>query len=308
MKDGLPPLPSLPPSSPLFDPFEFPEEEDEGESGSDDDVPSHIESYDEEEEEEEEEKTAAASSSFVDINPQQFTCAPSLSRKASQCDSPLAFFRLFVTSAMIINIVEATNKYGSSLYQENWTNTTTAEINRLIAAVICMGLTPHPTIDPYWHHDLRTPFVTKLFPQRDRFRRLYRSFYLNKGDKNSTDPLWHVRFLTSHFEASFPAHYSPSQVLVVDESMVSCKARSNLKQYMKKKPHKWEYKIWCLASDGYILSFEVYTGRRGGNPLGTPSKVVEKLVSPYFGYHHLVVMNNFYSSLPLFCLLLSHST
>ena len=52
----------------------------------------------------------------------------------------------------------------------------------------------------------------------------------------------------------------------------------------------------------------MYTGRRGGNPLGTPSKVVEKLVSPYFGCPHLVVMNNFYSSLPLFRLLLSHST
>jgi len=95
---------------------------------------------------------------------------------------------------------------------------------------------------------------------------------------------------------------------VVDESMVPCKARSLLKQYMKKKPHRWGYKIWCLVSDGYILRFAVYTGRRRENSLGTPTQVVQNLVAPYYGYHHLVVMNNFYSSLPLFRVLLSHST
>ena len=197
----------------------------------------------------------------IDVNPRPFVLDSSLSRLSSQCTSPLEFFRLFMTSNVVNTIVEATNKYGSSLFGERWSNTTAIEINRLFAAVICMGLTPHPTIDSYWHHDMRSPFVTKLFPQRDRFRCLYRSFYLNKGDKNSHDPLWHVRLLISHFEISFPAHYSPSQVLVVDESIVFCKARSILKQYMKGKPHKWGYKIWCLVSDGYILTLRSVYGK-----------------------------------------------
>ena len=255
-----------------------------------------------------EEIVTAASTSSVDIKPQQFVCVPSLSRQATPCDSPLDFFQLFVTSALVHTIVEATNKMGSSLYKEKWANTTASEINRLIAAVICMGVTPHPTIDSYWHHDLRSPFITKLFPQRDRFRRLYRAFYLSTGAKNSLDPLWHIRLLITHFEVSFPAHFSPSQVLVVDESMVPCKARSTLKQYMKNKPHRWGYKIWCLVADGYLLRFAVYTGRRREQSLRTPTQVVQSLVAPYYGFHHLVVMNNFYSSFPLFRILLSHST
>ena len=246
---------SCPRRLPHADPFGLVDKENEEDDDTEEDIPSPFESSDEEAEKEDEMTVRVKYTEKVEINPQPFVLAYSLSRQASQCVSSLDFFRLFVTSGMINIIVEATNKYGASLFGENWTSTITAEINRLFAAVICMGISRLPTIDSYWHHDLRVPFVTQIFPQRARFRRLCRSFYLNTGDRNPADPLWHVRLLISHFETSFPSHYSPSHVLVVDESMVPCKARSNLKQYMKKKPHKWGYKIWCLASDGYIVSY-----------------------------------------------------
>ena len=43
--------------------------------------------------------------------------------------------------------------------------------------------------------------------------------------------------------------------------MVAYKGRSPIKQYMPSKPHKWGYKIWCLASEDYLLHFEVYAGK-----------------------------------------------
>ena len=43
--------------------------------------------------------------------------------------------------------------------------------------------------------------------------------------------------------------------------MVAYKGRSPIKQYIPSKPHKWGYKIYCLASEDYLLHFEIYEGK-----------------------------------------------
>ena len=53
-----------------------------------------------------------------------------------------------------------------------------------------------------------------------------------------------------------------SQHLTLDEAMAAFKGRSPIKQYIPSKPHKWGYKIYCLASEDYLLHFEIYEGRR----------------------------------------------
>jgi hypothetical protein len=35
--------------------------------------------------------------------------------------------------------------------------------------------------------------------------------------------------------------------------MVGFKGRSGIKQYIKNKPTKWGYKVWCIANEGYLL-------------------------------------------------------
>jgi hypothetical protein len=77
---------------------------------------------------------------------------------------------------------------------------------------------------------------------------------------------------------------------------------------MHNKPHKWGYKIWCLVSEGYLLRFDVYTGARTEIKGEKPKEVAQNLISPYYGFNHLVVMDNWYTSIPLFRTLLSHST
>ena len=120
--------------------------------------------------------------------------------------------------------------------------------------------------------------------------------------------LWHIRPLINSLSYSFPHHWTPSQVLVVDESLVPCKARSKIKQYLKDKHKRWGYKIWCLVSKKYLFRFEVYTGKWHSKSTESTASVVEKLVSPYYGLNHLVVMNNYFASIPLFQSLLSDST
>ena len=119
MKGDLPSRPAAPPSSPPADPFQFSEGEEESDSGSDDDVSSPFDSSDEEKKEDEEVHIVAKFKNEGDLHPTPFARTSSLSRVVSQCASPLEFFRLYVTLGLIHSIVEATNKYGSSLFGEN---------------------------------------------------------------------------------------------------------------------------------------------------------------------------------------------
>jgi len=242
------------------------------------------------------------------VHPPECLLLSFLSREARQCSSPLEFFRVFVTLELMDQIVKATNSYGSNKFKKSWIDTDRKEMDIFFSAVIYMGIHRSPTLKSYWAEDSKPPFIIHLFPSRDRFLQLYRSFYIAEGERDLTDPIWHVRPLVDSFTKSFPLHHSPSHILVFDESMVFCKARSTLKQYIKDKPHRWGYKIWCLVSDGYLQQFSVYLGKKGRQKGETPSEAVILLVTPYYGMNHVVVMNNFFCSPSLCQTLLRNST
>ena len=113
------------------------------------------------------------------IHPPSCSLSPFLSRSARECSSPLEFFRLFLTLEIMDQIVKATNSYGFTIFKEKWTDTNRKEIECLISSVIYMGIHRSPTLQSYWAEDSRSPFITRLFPSRDRFLQLYRSFYIN---------------------------------------------------------------------------------------------------------------------------------
>jgi hypothetical protein len=117
-------------------------------------------------------------------------------------------------------------------------------------------------MEMYWSQTFGHPLITALF-SRDRFKQLLRFFRVVTLAEDAADrnPLPHVRSLAATLNASFAAHAAPSQHLTLDEAMVAYKGRSPIKQYIPSKPHKWGYKIWCLASDDYLLHFEVYAGK-----------------------------------------------
>lgn len=80
---------------------------------------------------------------------------------------------------------------------------------------------------------------------------------------------------------------------------------------MPKKPQKWGLKIWCLADSvtQYVSNFDVYCGA-SMESLDDPSskngeakqgqKVVESLVCGLENRGHVVVIDNFFSSVEFF--------
>ena len=78
------------------------------------------------------------------------------------------------------------------------------------------------------------------------------------------DKLFKVRPLVDQLLESFKKHFYPSRNICVDESMIGTKSRISFHQYIRNKPKKWGVKVFILADSetGYILNFEVYTGKR----------------------------------------------
>ena len=258
------------------DVFAVPPDDDEGGSSTDEEEPAVIDSDEGEESSPEAFLPPTWSTSGYHFNPPVNDMSATVPRAIEKWSSPIEFFHLFLPLEFIEKMVEATNLYGRGKFGERWVPTTLEEIKRIFAAVIFMGIFQTKNIQNYFSRDGKTEFMSKLFPSRDRFLSVYRCFYINRGGRNVRDPLWHVRPLINLLSEKFPMYYTPSHVLTLDEALVPCKARSTLKQYIKSKPHKWGYKIWCLVNEEYLLRFEVYAGKRGNSVSGKPLEVAQR--------------------------------
>jgi len=150
----------------------------------------------------------------------------------------------------------------------------------------------------YWSELYQQPFVASVFP-RWRFEQLLRYFHVAPSPPAAApaDPLSRVRPLIQSLQHSFPHHYAPSRSLTLDEAMVAYKGRSPIKQYIPSKPHKWGYKIYCLASDDYLLHFEVYQGREEHpSPLGSTYDTVMRMTAEYQQQQHILFTDNWFTS------------
>ena len=57
--------------------------------------------------------------------------------------------------------------------------------------------------------------------------------------------------------------YQPNMEVSIDERTVCSKAQFSFKQYIRNKPTKWGFKLWCLCDshNAYTVSFSVYCGK-----------------------------------------------
>ena len=82
--------------------------------------------------------------------------------------------------------------------------------------------------------------------------------------------------------------------------MVRSKARFSFRQYIRNKPVKWGFKLWCLCDshNGYTSCFSVYRGKHGevrtSNGLGYD--VVMSLMNDYLSQGYSLYSDNFYTS------------
>ena len=179
----------------------------------------------------------------------------------------------------------------------DWRHTTTQELYAFLGVHLFMGIDRLPRTDMYWSQTFGHPLITSLF-SRDRFKQLLRYFRVAELDDDAParDPLPHIASLAATLNASFAAHYHPSQPLALDEAMVAYKGRSPIKQYIPSKPHKWGYKIYCLSNDDYLLHFEVYAGAERRSEEGATFDTVMRMTRGYEDKGHVLYIDSWFTS------------
>ena len=168
----------------------------------------------------------------------------------------------------------------------------------------------------YWDSTWKLPVVADRFT-RDRFTKIKKYLHVadNKANADnktsSSDRLRKIGPLIDALVQNFQKQYQPSTYLTLDEDMCKFKGRNRMKQYMRAKIIKWGYRIWklCDAKTAYVLNFDVYTGAEDGKVTkDLASSVAMRLTEDYQGKDRVVIMDNYFSSVPLFLDLLLTST
>lgn len=204
--------------------------------------------------------------------------------------SPLELLQLFLPPRLMTEFARLTNAAAPL----GWSVTTAAELYAFMGVHLYMGIDRLPRTDMYWSETWSHPRVTTTFT-RDRFKQMLRYFRVVASDDAAAerDPRPHVHSLAERLNRVFAAHYAPSQHMALDEAMVAYKGRSPIRQYIPTKPHKWGYKIWCLACDDYLLHFEVYGG--GGHGDSTLETAL-RMTSAYQQQQLILYTDNWFTS------------
>lgn len=227
----------------------------------------------------------------------------------------LDFFRLFFTVEIMNDICTYTNDYGWNLVvgkpyygnqQGAWSETNPAELGKLIALLIYMGLVKVSSFHRYWStKSLYHGLWARQIMSRDRFKALMASIHIvDPGQEKDGDKLRKVADFVAQFKSKCQSLYQPTQNISIDERMVKSKHRSGIRQYIKNKPTKFGIKLWVLADscNGYTCDFDIYAGKNGGQvigPNGLGYDVVMRLINPLLNQGYHLFFDNFYTSVLL---------
>nr|XP_053647228.1 piggyBac transposable element-derived protein 2-like isoform X4 [Cherax quadricarinatus] len=226
---------------------------------------------------------------------------------------PYEYFTDFFTQDMIDNITYQTNLYAKQKNIHTTFATVSEEITRFIGILLFMGINSYPAIEDYWATAFRISHVAEVMGSK-RFRLLRRTIHFNDNTQKKDNDRFHkIRPLyTALTNACLKVPATPKQS--VDEVVVAFKGKTagNLRQYIKTKPDKWGFKLFCRASeDGFIHDILMYQGTPtfDSHPIKLPqeetklpisSKIVLVLATTVNQRNtSAIYADNFFSSLPL---------
>jgi hypothetical protein len=119
--------------------------------------------------------------------------------------------------------------------------------------------------------------------------------------------------LINAIRGAYKREWNLGQYVTIDETMVKYKGTyCSARQYMPKKPIKWGFKVWYMASSKlrFIVDFDVYCGKSQVTLAGGASaredqtlvhRVITNLTTGLENKSHVIVMDNYFTSVGLFC-------
>lgn len=203
-----------------------------------------------------------------------------------------------------------------------WTKLSISELKKFLAIVFNMGVIKKASMAEYWskNSSQETSWFRRIM-SRNRFQNILKFLHVSdyrrvaNRENAGYDPAARFKPLVDYINTRFPYFVRPNRELCIDETLVGCKGKSAMTQYIPSKKAKFGIKFWVLteAISGYILKMPIYRGKEfepntPGQLQGT--NVVLKLIKSCNlfnkGYH--VVCDNFFCSIDLCKKLLENGT
>jgi hypothetical protein len=237
-----------------------------------------------------------------DIRPPVCTAQPTSVLPRHCTPTQLGFLQCFLDPALIDTFVTNTNLYALAHETTPWVPVTSEEMWRYLAIRIRQGIVVLPELHHYWEAGYRDSYIAGLMP-RNRFMQLHRYFHIappvDRGQRQNvvqkTAPFYH------QCQRLFKEYYIPGSNFTIDETMIRFQGRSYWITIIKAKPEPMGYKIYTVASDGYLLGFRIFRGKGGYDTAqNVLHHVVMDLVREWGGVHRTMYFDNLYTS-PALC-------
>ena len=179
------------------------------------------------------------------------------------------------------------------------------ELARFLGIILLSGYHRVPKERDYWSNDpdLSVALVSEAM-SRNRFQEI--KGVLHFADNQSLpagNKVAKVQPLYSSLNQCLVQFGMYHRLLSIDESMVPYYGRHSAKMFIRGKPIRFGFKLWCLcASDGYPYHLQVYQGKEGGGRSSTPlgSRVINSMVDVVEGKsdvrRHELYFDNFFTS------------
>lgn len=177
--------------------------------------------------------------------------------------TPVETFELFFDDDIISHIQSESTKY--ALFKNcPDPHITNDKIRCFLGILILFGYHWLPGKKFYWdsNEDMQCKMVSDAM-RRDRFLTIWKFFHLSDNTKiNVTDKYYKLRPLIESLQKKFTQFYVPEESFNYDRSMVKYFGRHSCKQFIKGKPIRFGYKVWCLnTKSGYLINFNMYQGK-----------------------------------------------
>jgi len=188
---------------------------------------------------------------------------PSFSYEEYSSMSPVQLFELFFDDEIVNFLASSSNEYAQFLNCNN-PKITPEEVKVFVAILIISGYNRLPGRRHYW--DGATDMCNDLVKnsmRRNRFEQILRFFHCaDNSAPNPQDKMWKLRPLVKMVQNNCRKNFIPEQQLSFDESMIKYFGRHGCKQFIRGKPIRFGYKVWCLNTIlGYLVDFEIYQGK-----------------------------------------------
>ena len=184
--------------------------------------------------------------------------------RRSQQLTELGYLQAFLDPTLIDTFVINTNRFASEREAVHWTDVTSEEMWRYLAVRIRQGIVVLPTLHMYWQKGYADSYIGELM-SRNRFIQLHRYFHISvpvpRGQKQTV-----VEKVTEFYhqcQRLFALYYEAGKDFAFDETMIRFEGRSYWITVIKNKPTPVGYKLFTVASEGYLMAFRIYRGKGG---------------------------------------------